>query len=136
VKLYRHAPYVFIAWCLIKHQGLYFLVRFQVLAVVTMNITVFWVLAPCSLLETYRRLRGSYCLHHYGDLPDDGAVSISETSASFYETTQRNIQKTGTLNFALYSPNSMEESFLRILYSLLIKKFPNFYGPEGSLLCL
>jgi hypothetical protein len=31
---------------------------------------VFWDVAPCSLVEIYRRFRGAYCLYHQGD--DDG----------------------------------------------------------------
>jgi hypothetical protein len=27
---------------------------------------VFWDVAPCSLVEVYRRFRGAYCLHHQG----------------------------------------------------------------------
>jgi hypothetical protein len=30
-------------------------------------MAVFWVVAPCSLVEVYRRFRGAYCLHHQGD---------------------------------------------------------------------
>jgi hypothetical protein len=29
-----------------------------------MKMTVFWDVAPCSLIEVYRRLRGAYCVHH------------------------------------------------------------------------
>jgi hypothetical protein len=29
-------------------------------------MAVFWVAAPCSLVEIYRRVRGAYCLHHQG----------------------------------------------------------------------
>jgi hypothetical protein len=29
-----------------------------------MKIAVFWDAAPCSLVEAYRCLRGSCCLHH------------------------------------------------------------------------
>jgi hypothetical protein len=28
---------------------------------------VFWVVAPCSLVEVYKRFRGPCCLHHQGD---------------------------------------------------------------------
>jgi hypothetical protein len=39
-------------------------------------VTVFWDVAPCSLVETDRRFRGAYCLHHQGDdlphiIPED-----------------------------------------------------------------
>jgi hypothetical protein len=27
-------------------------------------MAVFWVVAPCSLVEVYRRFRGACCLHH------------------------------------------------------------------------
>jgi hypothetical protein len=32
-----------------------------------MEMAVFWVVTPCSLLEVYRRFRGACCLHHLGD---------------------------------------------------------------------
>jgi hypothetical protein len=38
-----------------------------------MKTAVFWVVAPCSLVEVYQRFRGTCCLHHQGDgklLPD------------------------------------------------------------------
>jgi hypothetical protein len=31
------------------------------------KMTVFWDVAPCSLVEDYRHFRGAYCLHHQGD---------------------------------------------------------------------
>jgi hypothetical protein len=30
-------------------------------------MAVFWVVAPCSLVEVYQRFRGPCCLHHQGD---------------------------------------------------------------------
>jgi hypothetical protein len=30
-------------------------------------MAVFWVFAPCSLVEVYRRFRGAFCLHHQAD---------------------------------------------------------------------
>jgi hypothetical protein len=32
-----------------------------------MQMTVFWVVVPCSLVKVYRRFRGACCLHHQGD---------------------------------------------------------------------
>jgi hypothetical protein len=29
-------------------------------------MTLFWVVAPCSLVEVYQRFRGPCCLHHQG----------------------------------------------------------------------
>jgi hypothetical protein len=38
-------------------------VGFEVLTAVNMKIAVFWVVAPCSLVEVYQRFRGPYdCL--------------------------------------------------------------------------
>jgi hypothetical protein len=35
--------------------------------VVSTKMAVFWVVAPCSLVEVYQRYRGPCCLHHQGD---------------------------------------------------------------------
>jgi hypothetical protein len=43
---------------------------------------VFWVVAPCSLLEVYRRYRGPCCLHHQLMME---ATRISETLVNFYQ---------------------------------------------------
>jgi hypothetical protein len=44
-------------------------VGLEVLTAGSMNKAVFWFLAPCSLLEVCRRVRGACCLHH---LPGNG----------------------------------------------------------------
>jgi hypothetical protein len=49
-----------------------------------MKMAVFWVVAPCSLVEVYQRFRGTFWLHH------QGAASTSEMSVNFYQTTRRN----------------------------------------------
>jgi hypothetical protein len=41
-------------------------VRFQVLTAASMKMAVFWVVAPCSLVDVYQRFRGPCCLHHQG----------------------------------------------------------------------
>jgi hypothetical protein len=48
--------------------------------------------APCSLVETYRRFRGAYCLHHQGGL------YISDTSDSFCQASRRNITEDSSLH--------------------------------------
>jgi hypothetical protein len=70
-----------IAWC---WKGI------QVFAVVSVKMTAFWNVAPCSLVEIDRRFRGAYCLHHQIALVIE-AVSTSETSVNFYVTAGRNI---------------------------------------------
>jgi hypothetical protein len=32
-----------------------------------MKMAVFWVVAPCRLVEVYQCFRGACCLHHQGD---------------------------------------------------------------------
>jgi hypothetical protein len=58
------------------------LVSFQVLTATSVKM-FFWVVAPCGLVDIYRRFRGSCCLME--------AASTSETSLYFYRTTRRNI---------------------------------------------
>jgi hypothetical protein len=55
--------------------------RFPVLTATSLK-TISWDVAPCSLVETGRRIRGAYCLP---------TRNTTETSVSFYETTWRNI---------------------------------------------
>jgi hypothetical protein len=34
---------------------------------ISLKMAVFWVVAPCSLVEVYQRFRGACCLYHQGD---------------------------------------------------------------------
>jgi hypothetical protein len=43
--------------------------RFEVLTAASMKMAVFWVIAPCSLVEVYQYFRGTCCLHHHGSSP-------------------------------------------------------------------
>jgi hypothetical protein len=56
-------------------------VKLQVLAAASMEMAVFWDVAPCSLVEVYRRFRGVLMME---------AVSTSETSVNFNKTTRYN----------------------------------------------
>jgi hypothetical protein len=42
-------------------------VGFEVLTAVSTKMAIFWVVAPCSLVEVYQRFRGPCRLHHQGD---------------------------------------------------------------------
>jgi hypothetical protein len=44
---------------------------------------VFWVVAPCSLVEVNQHFKGAFCLHHQGDHPHVEAASTSETSVTW-----------------------------------------------------
>jgi hypothetical protein len=65
---------------------------FEVLTAASMRMAVFWVVAPYSLVEVYRRFRGACCLHHNGDEAAlmMEAASTSETLVNFCQTTRRN----------------------------------------------
>jgi hypothetical protein len=52
-------------------------------------MAVFWVVAPCSLVEVYHCFRGACRLHHWGTLMTE-AARTSEMSVNFYQTTRHN----------------------------------------------
>jgi hypothetical protein len=58
----------------------------QVLMAASIMSAVFCVVAPCGLVEVYRRLRGASCLQHQALMME--AAIISGTSVNFYQTTQ------------------------------------------------
>jgi hypothetical protein len=51
-----------------------------------LTMTVFWDVTQCGLVDTDRRFRVAYCLHHKTD-----AVSSTETSVNIYQTTRCNV---------------------------------------------
>jgi hypothetical protein len=52
------------------------------------KIAVFWVEAPCSLVEGYQLFRGPCSIPHQGALMME-AARTSETLVNFYQTTRR-----------------------------------------------
>jgi hypothetical protein len=52
-----------------------------------MNMAVFWVVAPCPLVEVYRRFRGVTASIIALMIE---AASASKSSVNFYQTTRRN----------------------------------------------
>jgi hypothetical protein len=53
-------------------------------------MAVFWFVAPCSLVEVYRRFRGVYCFHHQGLMME--AAKTSETSENYQTTRRSNLE--------------------------------------------
>jgi hypothetical protein len=43
------------------------LVKFKVLTATRVKMTVYWDVAPCSVVDINRRFIGYYCLHDQGD---------------------------------------------------------------------
>jgi hypothetical protein len=44
-----------------RYTNIFIVVTFQVFTTVSMKMTVFWDVAPCSLVKVERRFRGAYC---------------------------------------------------------------------------
>jgi hypothetical protein len=61
------------------------LVRFQVVTAVSIKMTVFWDVAPCSLAEVYQCFRGVCCCAIIALMLEISGTS--ETSVNFYQTT-------------------------------------------------
>jgi hypothetical protein len=45
---------------------------------------VFWVAAPCSLVEIDRRFISTYCLHHQGDVDRNGTMLLPNQKSSYF----------------------------------------------------
>jgi hypothetical protein len=67
-------------------------VGFEVLTVVSIKMAVFWVVAPCSLVEVFRCFRGACCIALMMEAP-----STSETSVNFTRLHGATTQKTAIL---------------------------------------
>jgi hypothetical protein len=72
--------------------------RFGVLTAASMKFTVFWDVAPCSLVEIYRLLEVLAASIFRAIALMMEAVSIFETSVNFYQITRRNIPEDSNLH--------------------------------------
>jgi hypothetical protein len=109
-----------------------YMVRFQVRMAASMKMTVFWDVAPCSLVEMYRRIRDAYCLHHQGN-----------ELFSLYQTTRRNFPEDSHLHIHLYllgpkiytnEPNRMNTRYketIRNVYTV-IPRFTRFISSSKT----
>jgi hypothetical protein len=59
--------------------------RFQVQAM-NMKMAVFCNVASCSLVDTERRFRSAYCLHHQGDEPFTGPHGATSQETAIFRT--------------------------------------------------
>jgi hypothetical protein len=105
-------------------------VGFEVLTAVGTKIAVFWVVAPCSLVEVNQRFRVPCCLHHQGD---EYSSRASETLVHFYQTTRRynpedsHLQEVYTFKNLFYKSNDAksmscvrtERKSLKVLISMI-----------------
>jgi hypothetical protein len=102
------------------------------------KMAVFWVVAPCSLVEIYQRFRGPCCLHHQGDRSYE-AARTPETLVNFYQTSRRYIPEDSHLhthrreNLKSYSVYLLIPIHIKILkYSQELKK-GNWKTPYSDL---
>jgi hypothetical protein len=95
---------------------------FEVLTAASVKMAVFWVVAPCSLVEVYRRFRGACCLHYQGDVTSLTALMVeaagtSEMPVKFYQTTRRNDPEDSHLNicycFGIFDKNDRGQNRTR-----------------------
>jgi hypothetical protein len=89
-------------------------VGFEVPTAVRKKMAVFWVAAPCSLVEIYQRFRGPCCFHHQGNISNQflargflvalmmKAARTSETLVNLYQTTRRYNPEVSHLRFRNY----------------------------------
>jgi hypothetical protein len=77
-------------------------------AAASMKMHVFWNVAPCSLVETDRRFRCVYCLHHQ---------RTSDTTVNFYQATWRNIPEDSHLHSDKFVTFQGGSFVLRIVWS-------------------
>jgi hypothetical protein len=79
-------------WFIKKQTKKYILlVIFQTLAAANMKMIVFWSVAPCSLIDVYRRFRGASCPHAVSLIIE--AATTSEKSVYFTRLHGATIQK-------------------------------------------
>jgi hypothetical protein len=64
-----------------------------------MKIPVYWIIAPCSLVEVYLHFSDTYCVYHIALMVE--AASTTETSANIYHTVGRNNSEDGHLIYIL-----------------------------------
>jgi hypothetical protein len=112
-------------------------------------MTVFWDVAPCSLVDIDRRFRGTYCLYHQGDELETGshvsnqffargllialmmeAVSTSKTSVNFYQTTRRNNPEDSHLHTRRRESlkSHKNKKYLRLVSSVFYFYVPVYYN--------
>jgi hypothetical protein len=60
-------------------------------------MAVFWVVAPCSLVEVYWRFRDPCCLHHQGD--SSRFIALMTVAVSTYNNNNNNNNNNAALLF-------------------------------------
>jgi len=98
---------------------------------VTLEMTVFWATAPCSLLEVDKRFRGVYRLHYQGD--ESLLIGSKRLSNSRHLPRDYTAQYPRTLSFS-YSPTWEPEISLTNLQFSFGECFVKYANRKKSLL--
>jgi hypothetical protein len=86
------------------------------------KMAIFWVVAPCSLLEVCQRFRGPCCLHHQG--PGDGGATTQKTASHIHTRRRENLKSCLTSLLGHLQRGVCSESYFLIVVSLLSPAFP------------
>jgi hypothetical protein len=79
-RLLSHSTLWDFPWlCLSLRETSYHIIKIQTLV---MKITVLWDAALCSLVETDQRFRGTFSLHHQGEISPGSCYTSSSSSSS------------------------------------------------------
>jgi hypothetical protein len=88
-------------------------VRFEVLTAATLKATSFCVVAPCRLLEPYRRFIDTTCLCYQGDgfvfAMMMEAAGTSETSVNFFMSALRQNSEDSPLHRIYYQRSGLSQ---------------------------
>jgi hypothetical protein len=107
-----------------------------------MKMSVFWDVAPCSLVDVYRRFRGAYSLHHQVEisLPLLCSRMLSKHWNSFGQTGSEHCMRTGIKDSNPWSqclkrlrPHSHRCRFRQVAYrTSLTKQSPSWETDSHS----
>jgi hypothetical protein len=84
-----------------------------------MMIAVFWVVAPCSLVEVYQRFRGPCCLHHQGDRQTTRCYNPEDSNHHTRRKSKEYKTKISTRNHITEDTDNVNKISMKILLFVL-----------------
>jgi hypothetical protein len=90
-------------------------------------MTVFFDVAPCSLVEVYRRFNGACCLQQMME-----AAGTSDTSVNYYQATRRKIPEDSHLHSRRRQNLKSQISRTSGISSDAANGFTFWFGSDGS----
>jgi hypothetical protein len=77
--------------------------------------TVFWVVAPCSLVEIHQSFRGARCLHHHGDESLIATRRKNPEDSHLHTRSRQNLKSRFHNSFIMPSYREMTRPHFRLL---------------------